>query len=37
MTENSLFCCPLCGEPLSMEKSRLFCSNGHSFDRARQG
>lgn len=35
--ESCLFCCPICGGPLQMEKSRLFCENGHSFDRARQG
>ena len=32
-----LFCCPICGGSLTMEKSRLLCENGHSFDRARQG
>ncbi len=37
MTEYSLFACPICGSALEMEKSRLFCENGHSFDRARQG
>lgn len=35
--ESCLFCCPICGSPLQMEKNRLFCENGHSFDRARQG
>lgn len=35
--ESCLFCCPICGGPLQMEKTRLFCENGHSFDRARQG
>ena len=35
--ERCLFCCPICGGPLQMEKTRLFCENGHSFDRARQG
>ena len=33
----SLFCCPLCGEPLEREPGRLFCPRGHSFDVARQG
>ena len=35
--ESCLYCCPICGGPLQMEKTRLFCENGHSFDRARQG
>ena len=26
-----------CGQPLQQQDSRLACSNGHSFDRARQG
>lgn len=29
--------CPVCAEPLSAQDSRLGCSRGHSFDRARQG
>lgn len=31
------FCCPHCGEILTIEEKRLLCPNGHSFDRAAQG
>lgn len=37
MTEKSLFSCPICGQGLLTEKTRLICPQGHSFDRARQG
>jgi 23S rRNA (guanine745-N1)-methyltransferase len=29
--------CPLCGEEFAQQPSRLVCSGGHSFDRARHG
>lgn len=29
--------CPVCGEKLSLEKTRALCPRGHSFDRAREG
>ena len=31
------FSCPVCGEPLARDEKTCFCSNGHSFDRAKQG
>jgi len=33
----SLFCCPLCGEPLSDTVSGVQCPRRHAFDRAREG
>ncbi|MCI8304215.1 MAG: methyltransferase domain-containing protein [Lawsonibacter sp.] len=33
----SLFCCPLCREPLEREETRWFCPQRHSFDRAAAG
>lgn len=35
--EELLFCCPLCGAPLTREDHAVRCPRGHSFDRARQG
>ena len=35
--EELLFCCPLCGGALAREEHRAVCSQGHSFDIARQG
>ena len=32
-----VFCCPLCGLPLSKTEHGCACENGHSFDAARQG
>ena len=32
-----LYCCPVCHEMLDFDKTGAFCSNGHRFDRARQG
>ena len=29
--------CPVCGEVLRREEKRVFCSKGHSFDRAKEG
>ena len=29
--------CPVCGQPLTMEKPAWHCDTGHSFDVARQG
>ena len=29
--------CPLCGLELAQDAGRLYCADGHSFDRARQG
>lgn len=29
--------CPLCVQPLQQQEKQLRCSNGHSFDRAKQG
>ncbi len=37
MGEELLFCCPLCGGPLVRQEHRAACSQGHSFDIARQG
>lgn len=37
MSGGSLFCCPLCKEPLLREQRQARCANGHSFDIARQG
>ena len=33
----SLFCCPLCAEPLVREEKRYCCSRGHSFDISKEG
>lgn len=33
----SLFCCPVCRQPLTREGSAYRCPNRHSFDRAREG
>ncbi len=33
----SIFCCPHCGEPFGPTPTGVTCSNGHSFDRAREG
>ncbi len=33
----SLFCCPICGAPLTRETSAYRCPAGHSFDIAREG
>lgn len=33
----SLFCCPICGSPLTREPGRYVCPSGHSFDLAREG
>ena len=35
--ENSLLCCPICGQALSREAGRYLCPGGHSYDRAREG
>ena len=35
--EELLFCCPLCGAPLTREDHAVRCPRGHSFDLARQG
>ncbi len=32
-----MFCCPICKAKLNMENRTYFCSNGHSFDMAKQG
>ncbi len=38
MADNqNLFVCPVCKEKMSENDTGLVCSNGHSFDRARQG
>lgn len=29
--------CPVCGQSLAVQEKRWFCSEGHSFDQARQG
>ena len=34
---NSLFCCPICQNPLVRENGCYRCSSGHSFDIAREG
>ena len=36
MIENILIC-PVCGEALTIEEKRTFCSKGHSFDKAKEG
>jgi len=36
MTENLLIC-PVCRETLLWEDKRIFCSKGHSFDKAKEG
>ena len=33
----SLFCCPLCAQPLSRDAQAYRCPHGHSFDRAAAG
>ena len=33
----SLFCCPLCGRPLTRDGKTDRCPSGHSFDLAREG
>ena len=33
----SLFCCPVCGAPLTREASAYRCPNRHSYDIAREG
>lgn len=33
----SILCCPHCGEPFSPTATGVTCTNGHSFDRAREG
>lgn len=33
----SLFCCPVCGEPLMREEHSYRCSNRHSYDIAKEG
>ena len=33
----SLFCCPLCGSPLSETEAGLQCPGRHAFDRAKEG
>ena len=33
----SLFCCPLCGQPLARQERTYRCPGGHSFDIAREG
>jgi 23S rRNA (guanine745-N1)-methyltransferase len=33
----SILCCPHCGQGFSTTASGVVCSNGHSFDRAREG
>ena len=37
MTEQILFVCPVCKQPLKLNNRSLVCSNGHSFDIAKQG
>lgn len=32
-----IFCCPVCGQPLTFAEKEAFCPGGHRFDRARQG
>jgi len=33
----SVFCCPLCRQPLTRERGTLRCPKGHSFDMAAEG
>ncbi|MEL6407382.1 MAG: putative RNA methyltransferase [Chloroflexota bacterium] len=33
----SIYKCPVCAEPLTIEKRRFVCANNHSFDRAKEG
>lgn len=33
----SLFCCPICGAPLTREERSYRCSAGHSYDIAKEG
>lgn len=33
----SCFCCPVCGQPLTVEPSAYHCPQGHLFDRAAKG
>lgn len=33
----SLFCCPVCGQPLTRTERTYACSGGHSYDIAREG
>lgn len=37
MIMKTIFQCPCCGKQLKQGKKQYFCSNGHSFDIARQG
>lgn len=37
MTNKTLFQCPTCSKPLTQGQKQYFCSNGHSFDIAKQG
>ena len=34
---SSIFICPVCGEELVFDDRTAYCSNGHSYDRAKQG
>ena len=36
-SDNSAFCCPVCGQPLLRQERLLRCATGHSFDLASQG
>ncbi|MEO0598010.1 MAG: putative RNA methyltransferase, partial [Chloroflexota bacterium] len=33
----SIYKCPVCAEPLTIEDRRFVCANNHSFDRAKEG
>ena len=35
--DKNILICPVCGELLSWEEKRIFCSKGHSFDKAKEG
>ena len=36
-TPSTLWCCPLCREPLLLADRQYRCANGHCFDRAKEG
>ena len=35
--DKNILICPVCGESLFWEEKRVFCSKGHSFDKAKEG